>query len=272
MRLQLLTPLLLTLTLPIAWLAGQDPPGFAKVFTSESQDEDQDESKARAREVQGRDQIRLKLAEAAELRRKAGELEKKAMSHLQLPGQANNVMVTRPYSQWGLPEPSQPSQPSVPGLAPVYGYDFSTPQDISPHRFIMRQAQAMGGRMSEEDKKAVELAWQFRSSKDKQEKEKLRELVKELTAEAFEKQMAQRAQQVEEAQAKLDKLKAQLEQRREASEKIIERRIADLLDDPDPYSWEFDSAAATGLFPAKEATDLRAQGFRFEPARPPFVP
>lgn len=103
---------------------------------------------------------------------------------------------------------------------------------------------------STNDNQAVALARKYRASKDEDEKAALRKELRKLTEETFEQRLDARTKQIEEAQAKLDKIKADLDQRRELSEKIVERRIADLLDDPDPYSWEFESMEPNNRFPA----------------------
>ena len=92
--------------------------------------------------------------------------------------------------------------------------------------------------VSREDQEAMQLAIQFRRTGDESEKEEIRKKLLALTQTAFKKKMDERAKLVEEAQARLDKIKAEIEQRKELEEKIIARRVADLLDDPDPLAWD----------------------------------
>lgn len=126
--------------------------------------------------------------------------------------------------------PPAPQQPAFPEPAAVRGLQ-------SQYRNALEFV-ANGYYVNREDEEAMKLASQFRRTDDESEKSEIRKKLLELTVTAFKKKMDERSQQVEEAQARLDAIKAEIEQRKELEEKIIARRVADLLDDPDPLAWD----------------------------------
>lgn len=149
--------------------------------------------------------------------------------------------------------PALPSEPGSPGVPAVIGTRAAAPlasqQPMRPETATVLGLQSQyrnavgvvqGVYFSREDQAAMELAMQFRRTDDESLKEDIRKQLLALTQSAFKKKMDERAKQVEEAQARLDKIKAEIEQRKELEEKIIARRVADLLDDPDPLAWDAD--------------------------------
>lgn len=259
MRLQTLTPLLLTLTLPIAWVAGQDGYGLARVFSS-NQDADEanvavggayraDDASTEIEVALINEQEKAELqVQIEELRSKAAQLAEQynaAMKEMQVVDKERALRAIRETGErrfFGTVESSDFPQLGVQG--------FPNRDQFGPAEVIGLRSRGLATRSSE-DQKAIKLAMAYRASEDEAEKQKLRKQLEEITTLAFKKQLEERGAQVDEAQAKLDRIKARLEQRTELSEKIIERRIADLLDDPDPYAWEFEAAQTLGDEPLK---------------------
>ena len=163
---------------------------------------------------------------------------------------------------------------ALPAIAPGQAVIPAITAPAAPSLLVERPlAFVLGGRLDEDDKKAVELARQYRVSDDEKEKEALRTKLRELTEATFEKRLEARVTQIEEMQAKLDKVKAEVEKRKVSADKIVDRRVADLLDDPDPYSWDFD-AVNTGLAPSSafSTSPQTVRGFRPAAPVPPPAP
>lgn len=137
------------------------------------------------------------------------------------------------HERFGVPVPAEP------------GYSAAEPGYSAFAHAAIRPNMLAGVRMSEADAQAVDLSRQYRSMKDEKAKAKLRDKIAALIKNAFDEHLAERRTQLAEARQKLDEIAVKIEKREELAEKIIDRRIADLLDDPDPYAWEM-GAAETG--------------------------
>jgi len=87
---------------------------------------------------------------------------------------------------------------------------------------------------------AVSLAQRYRRSRDEEEKERLADEIRELTRRTFEKRMEQRRDQMAKLRQELDEIGERLDRREAMKEQVIQRRLAELLDTPDPLDWDME--------------------------------
>lgn len=95
------------------------------------------------------------------------------------------------------------------------------------------------------DQQARELAMKFRQTKDKTQQAELREELLKLTEESFKAKLDARREEIAAVEKQLATMKERVDQREKLADEIIERRVATLLDEPDPLDWD-DQQPATG--------------------------
>ncbi len=122
-----------------------------------------------------------------------------------------------------LPPPNPPR---------VRGPEGSPP----PHRDAVTRLEVR----HHEDMEAVSLAQRYRRSRDEEEKERLADEIRELTRRTFEKRMEQRRDQMAKLRQELDEIGERLDRREAMKEQVIQRRLAELLDTPDPLDWDME--------------------------------
>ncbi|XZE51393.1 hypothetical protein SH139x_003044 [Planctomycetaceae bacterium SH139] len=86
--------------------------------------------------------------------------------------------------------------------------------------------------------KARQLAAQIRATQDESARKALLVELQALTDDSFETMMRSRREQLAKAGQRLDELVERLEERQQLKSEIVKRRVAELLDQPDPLSWE----------------------------------
>lgn len=134
-----------------------------------------------------------------------------------------------------LPFPGQavapaPNSPPVPGLitGPAIGY-FPVASTITQ--------QAVAVYADPHEQAARQLAERYRSTQDPKDKTAARAELVELTKRAFTERTEARRKQIAAARAELDRIEAHLDQRQKLEKEIVDRRVAQLLDEPDVLDW-----------------------------------
>lgn len=144
------------------------------------------------------------------------------------PGQPSRVIVDRQYSQserpsigFGpLPTPGRWSNPSG-----VRGFRFDVPTTTTAP-------------MTEGDRRAAELANRIRQTADKEARESLRGELRETLNKAFDERREQQLQEIEQLQKQLAAIRDLDEKRQQRKEEIVQRRMSELLSEPDALDWE----------------------------------
>jgi hypothetical protein len=98
-------------------------------------------------------------------------------------------------------------------------------------------AQAVQTLSDPHEQAARQLAQKYRFTQEANEKTAIRTELVELTKRAFTERLEARRKQIADARAELDRIEAHLEQRQKLEKEIIDRRVAQLLDEPDVLDW-----------------------------------
>lgn len=138
------------------------------------------------------------------------------------------------------------------------------------------------------DQRAEELAAKIRESEDESEQAALREQLLETLNTAFDERRERQSESIEELEKQLEELRTLHQQRGERKSEIVQRRMSELLAEPDVLAWEPTHRAATipqrtpatfsaggitmpgpAIFPAAPATSARTPGTAPVGAPPP---
>jgi hypothetical protein len=108
-----------------------------------------------------------------------------------------------------------------------------------------------------------DLVFVYREAADEAGREEIREKLALETKKVFEKRLADRKQEIADAQAELDAINKLLTERESMAEKIIDRRVAELVNDPDPLAWEYGSGSRNTSRLRSYGDPARVRGFGF---------
>lgn len=89
-----------------------------------------------------------------------------------------------------------------------------------------------------DDRRARELAEKYNRTESEPEKDELREQLTELTERTFEERLRERREELERMRERMEKISQQLDRREELRDQIVQRRVKDLLNEPDPLDWD----------------------------------
>jgi len=92
--------------------------------------------------------------------------------------------------------------------------------------------------MTESDRRALEIANRIRQTRDNDEREQLRNQLRETLNAAFDQRRAMQLQEMEQLERQLDSIRKLDEKRQQRKEEIVQRRMSDLLSEPDALDWE----------------------------------
>lgn len=92
--------------------------------------------------------------------------------------------------------------------------------------------------MTESDRRALEIANRIRQTRDNDEREQLRNQLRETLNAAFDQRRAQQLQEMEQLERQVDSIRKLDEKRQQRKEEIVQRRMSDLLSEPDALDWE----------------------------------
>lgn len=124
----------------------------------------------------------------------------------------------------GLPGPA-----SLPFGAPMTGFAPTKPDPA------LRELNA---KYSELDAKVIALAKQHRAAKDDSERDRLRNELRKLTQEQFDARQKAREVELERLRKRLAEVEDSVRKREDLKEKIVDKRVADVLNEPDELQWE----------------------------------
>jgi hypothetical protein len=97
------------------------------------------------------------------------------------------------------------------------------------------------------ERKCLELSRQYSETKDLGEKEKLKAELREVVEAAFDSRLKGRLERVEAMKREIQRLQEQLEERKNAREKIVEARVEELTRDPGlRWDWEAEGPRPEG--------------------------
>jgi hypothetical protein len=127
------------------------------------------------------------------------------------------------------------------GLPPgVYTQFAAPPNGVYSNNLanVLPGAMPTAAPMTESDRRALELANRIRQTRDNDEREQLRKQLRETLNAAFDQRREQQLQEIAELERQLDSIRKLDETRQQRKEEIVQRRMSDLLSEPDALDWE----------------------------------
>src|SRR6056297_2389262 len=158
---------------------------------------------------------------------------------------------------------------AVGGAGPVMGFPLrgaATASGTDNRVFGFRLPGTRAANNDPNEIKARQLAAKVRATDDESARKAMLAELQALTDESFETMMRSRREQLAKAGQRLDELVERLEERQQLKSEIVKRRVAELLDQPDPLSWETPTVSFAVEPPARFPTPTRGN------AADPFAP
>jgi hypothetical protein len=165
------------------------------------------------------------------------------------------------------------------------GYRYFAPtfsgQHVQHQNFIYSNADPKDMALT---RKSIELAQKIQNKKtSEQAKKDLRNELKDVLAEQFNSRQAARKKELNELKARVEKLEKSIALRDENQDQIIEKRMGQLMNEPDPMGWEQDPTLNSGfqpllsnqlsnLLPPAASQSIEPELFRPTPPRAPKSP
>ncbi len=135
------------------------------------------------------------------------------------------------------------------------------------------------------DAEAQTIALEYRKANTDEQRKTLRDKLATLTKQAFSERLAERRKELSEMQSQVDEMNKRLIEREKLESEIVERRVAQLLDEPDPLDWNtamdhtqnmqygFQPNYAVNSVPALSARSSAVNGVQsFSFPNPPSLP
>ena len=108
---------------------------------------------------------------------------------------------------------------------------------------------AIAAPLSDAESRAFELAQRIKQAESQTEQEPLQQKLAEALAQAFDERRQQQQQAIERLEQQLKSLRELAAKRDERKDEIIQRRVAELLGQPDPLAWDAEVSGASGTRP-----------------------
>lgn len=170
------------------------------------------------------------------------------------PAVVNSVTVKggQPVRATTMPAGGMPAQPGMPGEGGMAGV-----AGMMPGRLMSSVVDEQDRQM---ERQAIELALQARMASG-DERSKLRTALEQLTRQHFEYRQQRRRTELDELSKRVEQLHTALARREANAPAIIQRRVAELLDEDRDLRWETRASSQTGiLMPDLRTTALPGAG------------
>ena len=103
------------------------------------------------------------------------------------------------------------------------------------------------------DQQTTKLLNTLRGTRDKEQREHLKDQLQESVAQEFDRRHETQADEIRQVEERLRRLREVHQQREENKERIVQRRVHELIGQPDIYQWNYQLPAGTQNQPAAPA-------------------